>query len=66
MRSLQMAKCGALGGEHCPSPPGAHLGVTSHSYTATGSGRYEGATGAGIYQEINAFQNPDFSSTDTA
>jgi len=47
----------ALGGEHCPWG----------EYTVTGgTGRFEGATGGGMYQDTQTSSNPDFSGTDTS
>ena len=47
----------ALGGEHCP------WGL----YTVTGgTGRFEGATGGGMYRDTQTSSNPDFSGTDTS
>ena len=47
----------ALGGEHCPWG----------EYTVTGgTGRFEGATGVGMYRDTQTSSNPDFSGTDTS
>ena len=47
----------ALGGEHCPWG----------QYTVTGgTGRFEGATGGGLYRDTQTSFNPDLSGTDTS
>ena len=47
----------ALGGEHCPWG----------EYTVTGgTGRFEGATGGGLFKDTQTSSNPDFSGTDTS
>src|SRR5207244_4138960 len=56
-----------LEGIHCQSTPEAPLGLTSGRYTVTGgTGRFEGATGGGVFEDKQTSSNPDFSGTDTS
>jgi len=56
-----------LEGIHCQSTPEAPLGLTSGRYTVTGgTGRFEGATGGGLFKDTQTSSNPDFSGTDTS
>ena len=56
-----------LDGMHCQSTPEAPLGLTSGRYTVTGgTGRFEGATGGGVFRDTQTSSNPDFSGTDTS
>ena len=56
-----------LDGMHCQSTPEAPLGLTSGRYTVTGgTGRFEGATGGGVFKDTQTSSNPDFSGTDTS
>lgn len=56
----------ALDGMHCQSTPEAPLGLTFGRYTVTGgTGRFDGATGGGTFQDTQTSSNPDFSGTDT-
>ena len=56
-----------LEGIHCQSTPEAPLGLTSGRYTVTGgTGRFKGATGGGVFTDMQTSSNPDFSGTDTS
>jgi len=51
----------ALDGMHCQSTLEAPLGLTSGRYTVTGgTGRFEGATGGGIFQDTQTASIPIF------